>query len=193
MSIISQETWDSMSNKEKEKLRSDYDDLVYLSEHGTDEFIKTESLKTKKEYERLFGKENLQPKPNIKTWKDLEKEHPEYFKSHNTPNPKFIPSQELRDKLFNKTMAMYKIVTLIEFGYGGMITEKEWNLSSSYAPETRIWSIVCYYRAESKDPQLKIVQVWAQPHLLSFHTKEQAEEFISYNENVELIKQYYMI
>lgn len=187
MSIISQETWDNMSNKEKEKLRSDYDDLVYLSEHGTDEFIKTESLKTIKEYERLFGKENLQPKPNIKTWKDLEKEHLEYFKSHNTPSPMFISSQELRDKLLNKSIATYKIATLIELGYGGIITDEEWEerINEGTGFYTIVYSPLYksfHKRVESCNKQF-----------IAFHTSKQAEEFMSYPENVKLLEQYNMI
>ena len=59
MPIISQETFNKFTEEEKEKLRHDYDGLVYLSEESTDEFLRTQAPIYIKEYERLFGKENL--------------------------------------------------------------------------------------------------------------------------------------
>ena len=59
MAIISQETFDKFTEAEKEKLRYDYDGLVYLSEESTDEFLRLRAPIYIKEYERLFGKENL--------------------------------------------------------------------------------------------------------------------------------------
>lgn len=111
MPIISQETWDKMSQEEKQGIIDAYIRFKDIEEtackkqtnYGTLYLGDTSNGGTVMEL--LFGKHNLQSKPMIRTWDDVEKEHPEYFKSHNTPNPKFIPSQELRDKLFNKTMA----------------------------------------------------------------------------------------
>ena len=59
MAIISQETFNKFTEAEKEKLRYDYDGLIYLSEKVTDEFLRTQDPIYIKEYERLFGKENL--------------------------------------------------------------------------------------------------------------------------------------
>lgn len=137
--------------------------------------------------EELFGKENFQPEPEIKTWKDVEKEHPEYFKSHNTPNPMLIPSQELRDNLLNKSIAMYKIATLIELGYGGVISEGEWQKEINkdngfYVISWNIFykSFQIHYETNSKS-------------FLSFRTRELAEEFMHYPENVELLRQFNML
>lgn len=176
MPIISQETWDNIPEEEKQAIK---DKAQFYIENASNNDDYCALLGG---YVDLFGDENIGTKPNIRTWEDVEKEHPEYFKSHNTPNPKFIPSQELRDKLLNKTMAMYKIVALIELGYGGMVTDEEWRNE-----DINKFSIVC------EENRLSIDCLPEERHFISFHYVQQAEEFMSYPENVELIKRYYMI
>lgn len=169
MSIISKETWDKFTEEEKKKIITEYN------------YKATRTGKV--EYEILFGKEILSnPKFKIKTWADIEKEHPGHFCRSNAPNPMFIPSAELRDKLLKKTIATYKIATLIELGYGGMVTEEEWideNLNKYYIEFVEEPSINC-----SRNDYRQFI---------SFHSRDLAEEFMSYSENVELVKQYYMI
>lgn len=190
MSIISQETWDNMSNKEKEKLRHDYDGLIYLSEHGTDEFLRTGALKIIKEHERLFGKENLQPKPKTpKVWDDMEALHEEI-------DTAFVELEEslcnidCETNLFNKILATYQIQHLIELGYGGVVTEEEWEDDNvaKYAISTCI--------INDKMLNIKKVDIYSynsEKYFIAFHTSEQREEFMSYSENVKLVKQYYRL
>lgn len=179
MAIISKETFEKFTEEEKEAVFT-----AYQSDRTADGDRYFEgSVNT---FEQLFGKENLQPEPEIKTWVDVEKEHPEHFCRSNVPNPMLIPSQELRDKLLKKSIATYKIATLIELGYGGMVTDEEWKDTTSnkfsieWDEEDNCPTIRCHCSRN-----------WAD--FISFHTKQQAEEFMSYPENRELIKQYYMI
>lgn len=118
----------------------------------------------------------------IKTWWDVEKSNPEYFIHSNAPSPTLIPSQELRYKLLNKTIATYKIVTIIELGYGGMITNKEWENDS-----------IMKYNIENIGNNLTFVDDTDHYSFISFRTDELREEFMSYEENVKLVKQYFMI
>ena len=176
MSIISQESFNKLTEEEKNWIIKEYN-----SDAGEGHSM----------LGKLFGEENLQPEPKIKTWEDVVK--------YTLVNPLTVLesagyAEDICDeKIGNKVEATLKIAKLIELGYGGMITEEEWKLSSSYTSETTIWTIVCEYKAESKEPQFRIARNWDQPELVSFHTKEQAEEFMSYPENRKLVEQYYMI
>lgn len=181
MSIISKETWDKFTEEEKEKTRKYYSEFVYLAENGIDEEERIVNSHLKVEFEMWLGKENLQPESKIKTWEDIEKEYPEHFGHSNTPNPMLIPSQELRDKLLTKSIATYKIATLIELGYGGMITNEEWRNDE--------WK----YAITCNEGGLLIEKSCHKRMFIAFHTPEQREEFMSYESNRKLVEQYYMI
>lgn len=130
----------------------------------------------------MISKENLQSEPKVKTWEDLVK--------HNLVNPLIV--RELTgyaidacdEKIGNKVEATLKIAKLIELGYGGMVTEEENNDSKikKYAPfyyGESGFVIECLYRSQDR--------------VLCFHTQQQAEDFMSYPENVQLVKQYFQI
>ena len=75
-------------------------------------------------------------------------------------------------------LALLKIHQLIEVGYGG----------------NRIDNDDIYYGNWTIDPHgfCPVRNDFGVRHIL-FHTKEQAEEFLSYPENVQLLKDYFMI
>lgn len=165
MSVISKETWDNMSNKEKEEILRHYravkaiDNIEYITI-----------------YETLFGKENLQPK--IRTWIDV---------LNQTDIHDFVINHpDCDNKLKLKLEAIYKISKLIELGYGGMVTEKEWK-DDTVRKE-------CIVPCDVIDG-LKLTTHYypSDKRFIAFHTKEQAEEFVYYSENEQLIQQYYMI
>ena len=181
MAIISQQTWDKFTEEEKERIYREY--MQWQEEAETNPFFEGKISNM----EDLFGKENLQSEPKIKTWEDVEKKHPEDFSHSNAPNPMFIPSQEVRDKLLKKVMAIYKIATLIELGYGGMVSEEEWRDENAEK-----WSVLYNHNFGDFDI-VKMTKGYGWKSFISFHTKQQADEFMSYPENKELIKQYYMV
>lgn len=88
-----------------------------------------------------------------------------------------------KDPIEKAALAILKIHQLIEKGYGGNITKDEWKSTCSiytieYIPRSERPIQICNYKIYSP---------------IAFHTKEQAEEFLSYSENIQLIKDYYMI
>lgn len=186
MAIISQESFGKLSEVEKKSIQTDYQDLLSDNGRWIGSLTTGERNGAIMQLEWMFGKETLQPKPKIKTWEDVEKENQEYFSRSNAPNPMFIQSAELRDKLLKKTMATYKIATLIELGYGGAVSDEEWNddtfnkFSIQWDEEDNCPTIRCHCSRNWSD-------------FVSFHTQQQAEEFMSHSENVELVKQYYML
>lgn len=81
-------------------------------------------------------------------------------------------------------LALLKIHQLIEVGYGGNITNEEWN--DSIIEKFIIYPIKDGFGIDHR------FKLRAFRHI-AFHTKEQAKEFLSYPENVQLIKDFYMI
>lgn len=82
------------------------------------------------------------------------------------------------EPIVKSTLSLLKIHQLIEVGYGGNVTNEEWE---------KAYIISC-----TAD---KIFTIHATNciHTIAFHTKEQAEEFLKYPENVQLLKDYFMI
>lgn len=175
MAIISQETWDNMPKEEKELIRQDYQRMI----DGKTEFTEEEKNGATYQTEWLFGIENLQPKPKIRTWEDVTKINPNY--EQDCQNIRMYTNM-ISNKLKVKLLATYKIAKLIELGYGGKITDEEW----------RNWDVhkYCYVREGDKVGYSVRYQDY---EFIAFHTLQQLEEFTSYPENVELIRQYYMI
>lgn len=172
MAIISQETFDKFTEEEKKKV------VEYFL--GT----KDTNISATIIMQKLFGKENLQPEPKIKIWKDIENylEIIPDFKEivHN------LDVGCCNQKVTNKIIATYKISKLIELGFGGVVTDEEWKdetiRKESIVPcdvRDDFKSITCYYHSDK--------------NLIAFHNINQAKEFMSYKENVELVKQYNMI
>lgn len=81
-------------------------------------------------------------------------------------------------------LALLKIYHLIKVGYGGNISSKEWYESN---PK---WVIAEFSKEEFVPVCVRNQQYRS---YLAFHTKEQAEEFLSYEENIQLLKDYFMI
>lgn len=135
--------------------------------------------------QRDWNKWIEEQKPKIpKTWSEL----------LNSPNCEIVGTVSLdingndylqNDSLIEKSaLALLKIYQLIEVGYGGNITDKEWNR-------------YCYpkyfieYNNENK--MFKVMEFSYFKSHIAFHTKEQAEEFLKYSENIQLLKDYFMI
>ena len=83
-------------------------------------------------------------------------------------------------------IALLKIRQLIEVGYGGNVTHDEW---VNDIKENNLWSVYFDYYDNEFYP------IFTAGHFthVAFHTKEQAEEFLSYPENIQLLKDYFML
>ena len=79
-------------------------------------------------------------------------------------------------------LALLKIHQLIEVGYGGNVTNEEWENAFELK-----YVISC--TADKSFP----IHATNCIHTIAFHTKEQAEEFLKYPENIQLLKDYFMI
>lgn len=168
MSIISQVTWDNLIPKEeKDKIRRVYSEA------------KSTGTRNPLEYEFLFGKRNLQPKSKIKNWMDV---------LNQTDTHDFVIGHpDCDNKLKLKLEATYKIAKLIELGYGGMVTNEEWEERINEG--TGFYTIV--YSPLYKSFHKRIESCNKQ--FIAFHTSKQAEEFMAYPENVKLLNQYNLL
>ena len=81
-------------------------------------------------------------------------------------------------------LALLKIHQLIEVGYGGNVTNEEWHKE-----------IDVYYIHPGVHNKFYIdyTNLYGNKKHIAFHTKEQAKEFLEYPENVQLLRDYYMI
>ena len=178
MSIISQQTWDNMPKEEKEQIIQKYSHLLQVSDNDDSWEVRMCANSEKETLITLYGKENLQPKPKIpKTWDDVKNAYP---KTYGNENIELFPYHEFAwdIKLTHKNIATLKISKLIELGYGGMVNEEECEDGWEITPIQN--ELVIQHSFTADKP------------FVFFHTQQQAEEFMSYPENVELIRQYYM-
>lgn len=87
------------------------------------------------------------------------------------------------------TLALLKIHQLIEVSYGGNVSYERCS-ELQYDNVYKIAPIGC-----KRNANFHIIEVEGESAMnhIMFHTKEQAEEFLSYPENVQLLKDYFMI
>lgn len=176
MSIISQETWDNMPEKEKEEICRDYMEWQEIAKTNPYFEGKISNM------EELFGKENLQPN-KIKTWEDVEKHN---LKTYGNENIELFYFNEFawESQYIRHCIAALKISKLIELGYGGMVTEEEWKENGSDKGFYYLWA--------TPEGEIECTLIYA-VEFIAFHSEELAKEFMSYPENLQLIKDYYMI
>lgn len=83
-------------------------------------------------------------------------------------------------------LAFLKIHQLIQAGYGGNITNEEWENQ-----ENTKWIIG--FNDDFSTFSIDFIHTPSYWTHIAFHTKKQAEDFLSYPENVNLLKDYFMI
>lgn len=174
--------WNELSEESKDIIKREY--LKYSEATG---FKNTDKVKT---LEELFGEENLKPKLQIKTWEDVVKQTGYSIKDDFVILPDgsgddciWYQSSQTNIKVVKKVISTFKIAKLIELGYGGMITNEEWqNLT--------IPKYVIQVYTDGLN-NLEYDVVYGDKYFIAFRTKELREEFIKHNE--QLCKDYYMI
>lgn len=115
-----------------------------------------------------------------KTWNEYE----QIFNIDSEPTLWFDSDMNW-DKIGNSCSALFKIYQLIEAGYGGNVTKEEW-LSLKYVYQI-VWDVNTNGIHIISSAPMRFFGY------IAFHTKQQAEEFLSRPENVQLLKDYFMI
>lgn len=122
-----------------------------------------------------------------KTWSDTlsNSNFTLYELSYIDNNKNDVLTSTGKSPIEKSALALLKIHQLIEIGYGGNITEEEWNTMKD------IYQIDYEIHSNKIMISNSVCMRFFTP--IAFHTKKQAEEFLSYPENVELLKDYFMI
>lgn len=167
MSIV-----ERLTEEEKEKLISDYYRDVENDDYN-------EGYKAA--LRKAFGNELfIKPKPP-KTWSELI--NSEYYTWDEVIG--HLSTKEY--PIYKSMFALLKIHQLIEASYGGNITDAEWDKSTQSNYD--VFGIV--YSTITKSLEVRLFS--ASKSIIAFHTYDQAEEFLSYPENVQLLRDYFMI
>ena len=87
-------------------------------------------------------------------------------------------------------LALLKIYLIIEVGYGGYPTKEDYDKAN----HEKLWTIRIY-KTDDNDFIFNAIPLYGEcfKNNIAFHTIEQANEFISYPENIQLLKDYFMI
>ena len=123
----------------------------------------------------------------ITTWKDIPKVNGCYISNCNIVTGyegkpcKKNKNVYLTDKYAKSALALAQISQLMPY-YGGEITNEEWNNKSTKRYGIGVSRSIIY----------KIV-VFTARNILTFHTEEQLDRFMSFPENIQLVKDLYMI
>ena len=159
---------------------------ISMNPNGTLLFSAGECMIFPSKDQRDWNKWLEEQNPKVpKTWSDLERldEITECgAEIVQTFNNRWWDSTKGNTPIEKSALALLKIHQLIEVGYGGNITNEEWK------EHTKI-----KYTIDLKDKKLICSYTYLFKSHIAFHTKEQAEEFLKYSENVQLLKDYFMI
>lgn len=123
----------------------------------------------------------------INTWKDIKRIEGCFINNHSEIRKLELPINKdcfdrnvfISERYAKSALALAQISQLMPY-YGGEITDEEWE-KDNYI-----------YTIEVSNG--KIYESWCKTkHLIAFHTKKQLNKFLSFPENVQLIKDLYMI
>lgn len=143
--------------------------------------------KDQRDWDKWFEEQ----KPKVpKTWSDI-------IKANEVPNimaginwPDYVEGTTNNNTPIEKSaLALLKIYQLIEVGYGGNVTYER--CASVKYPD--VFKITPTGLNGTLALTVKEVEVESNQNHIMFHKLEQAEEFLKYPENIQLVKDYFMI
>lgn len=123
----------------------------------------------------------------INTWKDIKRIEGCFINNHSEIRKLELPINKdcfdrnvfISERYAKSALALSQISQLMPY-YGGEITDEEWEKDN--------------YKYAIEVSNGKIYESWCKTkHLIAFHTKGQLQKFLSFPENVQLVKDFYMI
>lgn len=140
--------------------------------------------KNQRDWNKWIEENKSKHKPKIpKTWSDtlFNPSFIVYELSYIDNDKDYVLTSTGISPIDKSALALLKIHQLIEVGYGGNISSEEWNNNE--------WKFTYQYTKTGID----IISTRISKYIIAFHTKEQAEEFLKYPENIQLLKDYFII
>ena len=123
----------------------------------------------------------------INTWKDIKRIEGCFINNYSEIHKLELPINKdcfdrnvfISERYAKSALALAQISQLMPY-YGGEITDEEWKKDN--------------YKYAIEVSNGKIYESWCKTkHLIAFHTKGQLQKFLSFPENVQLVKDFYMI
>lgn len=123
----------------------------------------------------------------INTWKDIKRIEGCFINNYSEIHKLELPINKdcfdrnvfISERYAKSALALAQISQLMPY-YGGEITDEEWEKDN--------------YKYAIEVSNGKIYESWCKTkHLIAFHTKRQLQKFLSFPENVQLVKDFYMI
>lgn len=123
----------------------------------------------------------------INTWKDIKRIEGCFINNYSEIRKLELPINKdcfdrnvfISERYAKSALALAQISQLMPY-YGGEITDEEWEKDN--------------YKYAIEVSNGKIYESWCKTkHLIAFHTKGQLQKFLSFPENVQLVKDFYMI
>lgn len=157
-------------------------DTVNFDKQGKPNGLATEYLVFPSKDQRDWNKWDKENNKTSKTWSKLcKQDNRQVCRGECIGVSTFQITTYCPTSILKSALALLKIHQLIEVSYGGNVSRKCWQNKVTYTitPED------IYTKDITSNPESNIGPI--------FHTKEQAKEFLSYEENIQLLKDYYQI
>lgn len=141
--------------------------------------------KDQRDWNKWIKEQNSTPK----TWSDIifNKTVFKYRLHYVAPNDEDYFTSDGTTPLEESALALLKIHQLIEIGYGGNLTNEEW-----ITQQPKYLIVPTCYKYSYKFSVITTAFFTDKCHI-AFHTEKQAEEFLKYEENIQLLRDYFML
>lgn len=172
--------WEELSDKSKKYVLNRFNEAkIYDNEREMDVYID------------MFGEQNLN---DINTWEDYVRVHGKQSFMFNLPDVSYQ----------KKIEADYKIAKLIEVGYGGLLSDEDWRLLVA-DKQSDCCYINCVVAGDNVKFDIKhFTDVISNHHIIGnrrvfakcfvvFKDMSFAKRFLDYSENIQLLKDSFMI
>lgn len=171
------------ASKEHDEIILEYYHKGNYSENGEQDLFPS---KNQQDWNKWIEEQNSKVP---KTWNNIKDKYIYYFKVCNDLI-ELESSATVLSPIEKSALALLKIHQLIDAGYGGNVTTEEWlgNINNPIFVIIIDPNMSNFVRIDSVEDGFEhgIYRV-------AFHTREQAEEFLKYPENIQLLKDYFMI
>lgn len=184
--MISQTLWDSLDEHSKRDIQAKYDKACdVMEEYAFDEEDSEridQAKKLKKELEYQFG--NFLEKRMKRIFVTTDAGYVTSARRFDGERSIAFPEKAHDELIIKKAEATLMIESTIRYHYGGLVTDLEIN---SHIP---IYAVKCDHRGNK---WVEILQGPITDRMLLFRSKDEANAFLSYPENQEMLDWYFII
>lgn len=178
-------TLEKVTKNEIWLLYADCDRTILNSHGGYKEFLGLQLFPSEDQRDWNIWLEEQKPEVP-KTWSEfVEKDNRAITYNLEATYNEYQPHSTSYTPIEKSALALLKIHQLIEAGYGGVAS----------ATEASVNNKLCYFSYDYTTNEFEVTPLTSRitSQFILFHTKEQAKEFLKYPENIQLLRDYFMI